>query len=190
MAKWQINSLGKNKAEVMAGKVRYIVEADKTSVNVRTYAGKECIERFSAKHVGHNYYIEGTDSKGRVERRHTNVTEKRVVTRGVMSGKPYKIDASPCDYIPLIVTLIKRRKGASMKMPHTLAFTGRVKDDGDFRKQLRRRVNVALLMKQPDAVLIACIVWCVSCFFTGDWLDCVLCDLCLETPPKGPVIVA
>lgn len=55
-----------------------------------------------------------------------------MVTRGVMCGKPYKRDASAGDYIPLIVTLIKRRKGANMKMPHTLAFTGRVKDDGIF----------------------------------------------------------
>lgn len=188
MSKWQINPLSKNKVEVTARQVRYVVQADATSMRVQTYRGKQRIETFYARHVGHNYRIEGTDGKGRVERRDTYVTEKRVVTRGTMGGKRFKIDASACEYLPLLITLIKRRK--RIKLPHTLAFTKLLRGDPGFRRQLRRHVHVARLMSQPDAVIIACIYWCVSCFFTGDPLDCVLCDLCLETPPKGPVIIA
>lgn len=188
MGKWQVSSLGENKAEVVGRGVRYVIHADARSMDIQTFQGRERIERYYARHVGHNYLLVGTDSKGKVERRQMYVTEKRVVTRALMDGKRFKIDSSPCDHIPLLVTQVNKRRG--VKLPHTRAFTKQLRTDRGFRDQLRRQVYLARMMRQPDAVLIACIIWCVSCFFTGDPLDCVLCDLCLETPPKGPVIIA
>jgi hypothetical protein len=181
MATWQVDTIARNKAEVATPRARYVVQADRTSFVLQAFKGTRSVERVSLTHKGRAYSLTGVDSAGRTQRQAIRFTGKRVVSRGVFGGRPFSVNGSVCSYIPLLVTQLKGRR--PIRLPLITAFVTQFKRDARFRTQVSRRVDMAMMLRAPDAVVIACVIICAECFFTGDPVACVLCDLCLRPDP-------
>ena len=105
----------------------------------------------------------------------------RVVSRGVFGGRPFSVSSSVCSYIPMLAAELKGRK--PIRLPLVTAFMSQFKRDGRLRAEVEKRVDMAMMLRAPNAVVIACVIICAECFFTGDLLACTLCDLCLKPDP-------
>ena len=143
MAKWKVNALAKNKAEVVTPTVRYVVQTDSSSFRLQAFKGKRSVERVSIERKKHSYALVGVDSAGRSERQTIRIAGNRVVTRGVMGGRPFAVSSSVCLHIPLLIAKLKGRRPT--RLPHTSAFFTQFKTDGRLKDQLEGRVDVALM---------------------------------------------
>ena len=181
MATWQVNTIAKNKAEVATPRVRYVIQADRTSFVLQAFRGKRSVERVALTHKGDNYSLTGVGSAGRSQHRTIRFKGKRVVSRGVFGGRRFSVSSSVCSHIPLLAAQLKGRK--PIRLPLITAFMTQFKRDARFRAEVEKRVDMAMMLRAPNAVVIACVIICADCFFTGDPVACVLCDLCLRPDP-------
>jgi hypothetical protein len=182
MSRWRVNPIGKNRAEVLGPRVRYFVEANSTSLTLRVFASeKRPIETASIRHVGRNYSLQGANSAGRSERRTMRFAGKRVISKGVVDGKPFALASSVCTHAGLLIEKLKGRK--PLRLPHITALMEQLKTDGRLRGQLQSQVNMTMMMAVPDSVVFACIIICAECVLTGGELACTLCSLCLKPDP-------
>lgn len=181
MSKWRVDAIGKNKAEVATPRARYVVTASATSFALEAFRREQRAEVVRIKHIGNKYWLEGVDSAGRAERRTMHFRGKRVISQGVIGGSRFSVNSSVCSHIPLLVATLRTKR--PLRLPLISAFSKKFKADSRLRSQLQRHVDMAMLLRAPDAVVIACVIICAECFFTGDLLACTLCDLCLNPDP-------
>jgi hypothetical protein len=181
MSNWRVEAIGKNKAEVATPRVRYVVQADATSFTLQAFERKVSIEKVSLKHKGHNYRLEGVNSAGRSEHQTMRVTKNRVVSSGRIGGTQFGLSSSVCVFIPLLAEKLKNSK--PMRLPHISAFLRQFKSDGKLRGQLQRQVDMAMMLRQADSTVFACVIICAECFLIGTPIACTLCDLCLRPDP-------
>lgn len=181
MSKWRVDAKGKNKAEVVTPRVRYVVQADATSFTLQAFEGKASIEKISIKHKGHNYRLDGVNSAGRSDHQTMRVTKNRVVSRGRIGGTSFGLSSSVCVFIPLLAEKLKNSK--PIRLPHISAFLKQFKSDGHMRGQLQRQVDMAMMLRAPDSTVFACLIICAECYLIGTPIACTLCDLCLRPDP-------
>jgi hypothetical protein len=181
MATWTVNPIGKDAAEILTPRVRYVIKADKTSFTLRAFEGRRVVERHFAKHVGHNYLLQGTDRRGTSARLSMNLTRKHMITRGIVGNRRFKLESKPYVHAALLVEELKKRR--RIRLPLTHAFAERLHEDAQFRKQVYRHVRLGRLMLQPDWVDQACAVACTLCFLLDEPLSCVICSLCTDPDP-------
>jgi hypothetical protein len=180
-SKWQVNAIAKNKAEVASPRIRYVIQADSTSFTLQAFKDNRSVEKVSLKHKGRNYSLAGVDSTGRGERQTIRFTGKRVLSSGVIGGKRFAVSSSVCVHIPLLVEQLKGRK--PIRLPHISAFLAQFKRDDRLRGQLRRQVDMAMMLRAKDSVIFACLIICAECYLIGTPIACTLCDLCLRPDP-------
>jgi hypothetical protein len=178
---WRVIPIGKDAAEVISPKARYIVTAAKTSFTLRAFEGRRVVEKHSLRHVGHNYMLQGTDSRGVTERLTLSLTRKRMITRGVVGGRRFTVESKPYVHAPMLVEALRNRRRISLPLTH--AFAERLREDAGFRTQLYRQVSLRRPLKQPDWVDQACAIACTLCYLLGEPLSCVICSLCTEPDP-------
>ena len=179
MPKWQVVGLAKNHVEVRTTRVRYNIRADSTSLVVEVFQRESLVEKVTIKHTGREYSLEGVGSRGRSERQVMRFSGNRVASSGIIGGKPFELESSQCGYGPVIVALFKKRK--PIDLPHITAFLKAYKNDGQLKDRVQSQVDMAMMIRQPDSVFVACLLICFLCAL-GDELACVLCELCAETP--------
>ena len=182
MATSQVNTVAKNKAEVATRRARYVIQADRTSFVLQAFKGKRSVERVSLTHRGDNYSLAGV-GRGRSQRRTIRFKGNRVVSRGNFGGRPFSVNSSVCSHIPLLAAQLKGRK--PIRLPLITAFMTQFKADSRLRAEVEKRVDMAMMLRAPNAVVIACVIICADCFLTGDPVACVLCDLCLRPDPPS-----
>lgn len=180
-ARWHVDAIGRNKAEVTTSGVRYIIQADRTSFVLQALKGRRVIERVSIARKRHTYSLIGVDNAGRIQRQTLRFDGNRVSSSGTFGGKRFAVRSSVCAHIPLLLAQLQRRK--PIRLPQIIAFSTQFKRDGRLRRELEKRVDMAMMLRAPNAVVIACVIICADCFFTGDPVACVLCDLCLRPDP-------
>jgi hypothetical protein len=181
MATPQVNTIARNRAEVVTARARYVIQADETSFVLQAFKGKRSVERVALTHKGDNYSLAGVGGAGQSQRRTMRFKGNRVVSRGVFGGRPFSVSSSVCSYIPLLAAKLNGRK--PIRLPLIAAFMSQFKRDGRLRAEVEKRVDTAMMLRAPNAVVIACVIICAECFFTGDLLACTLCDLCLKPDP-------
>ncbi len=181
MSRWQVDAIAKNKAEVTSSRVRYVIQADSTSFALQVFKGKRPVEKVWIKRKGHSYSLAGVDSAGRSQRQTIRFAGNRVASSGVFGGKRFAVTSSVCAHIPSLAAQLKGRK--PIRLTHISAFLTQFKRDDRLRRELEKRVDMAMMLRASNAVVIACVIICADCFFTGDPVACVLCDLCLRPDP-------
>jgi hypothetical protein len=180
MSKWQVDAIGKNKAAVTTPRARYVLQANATSFALEAFRGEQPVEVVRIKHVGNKYWLEGVDSAGRAERRTMHIRGKRVISQGVIGGSRFSVDSSVCNHIGLLVAKLHTRK--PLRLPLISVFLKTFKADSRLRSQLQRHVDMAMLLRSPDAVVIACIIICAECALTDGLIACLACALCMKPP--------
>jgi hypothetical protein len=181
MANWQVDALGKNKAQVSTPRARYVIQADATSFTLQAFKDRRSLEKVSLTHKGRNYSLAGVDSRGRSERQTIRFTGNGVVSSGVIGGKRFSLSSSRCLYIPLLIAQLKGRR--PIKLPYISAFLAQFKRDARLSAALERQVDMAMMLRAPDSVVLACVIICAECFLIGTPIACTLCDLCLRPDP-------
>ncbi|MGA9365712.1 MAG: hypothetical protein WBW16_15225 [Bacteroidota bacterium] len=185
MRTWKVTPIGKDTAEVLAPRARYVVQADKYSFTVRAFEGRRLVEHHYAKHVGHAYLLEGQDRRGHSSRLEWNLTRERIITRGSVNGRRFTLKSKPCVHAALLVKELRKRK--RVRLPHTRAFAERLHEDPRFRKQIYRHVRLGRLLEQPNWVDTACALACTLCILVGHELSCLVCEACMD---PGPILTA
>ena len=178
---WRVDAIGRNQAEVTTSGVRYVIKADRTSFVLQAVKGRRVIERISIARKRHAYTLTGVNSAGRIQRQTLRFDGNRVTSSGTFGGKRFALRSSVCAHIPLLLAQLQDRK--PIRLPRMIAFSTQFKSDDRFRRELEKRVDMAMMLRAPNAVVIACVIICADCFFTGDPVACVLCDLCLRPDP-------
>jgi hypothetical protein len=181
MSNWRVEPIGKNKVEVVAPRVRYVIEASATSFDLQAFKGDRSVETISIKHVGPKYSLEGRNGAGHSERRTIQFKGKRVMSSGFVRGKRFRVDASVCVFAPLLIAEL--RKTNPPQFPLVKDFRKELKKDRRLKQLIEKHVDVGMMLAQKDSVIFACIFICAECILSGGELACVLCDLCLRPDP-------
>ena len=181
MAKWQVDAIGKNTAAVTTPRARYVLQANATSFVLEAFRGEQPVEVVRIKHVGNKYWFEGTDSAGRAERRTMHIRGKRVVSQGVIGGSRFSINSSVCNHIGLLVAKLHATK--PLRFPLLGVFLKTFQADSRLRSQIQGHVDMAMLLRSPNAVTVACIIICTTCALTDGFIACLACALCMKNPP-------
>ena len=185
MAKWKMNSIGKNEVEVFSPQVRFVLKADNKSVSVKAYKDDALIEENTVKRSGHEYTITASESDGSKARLVTTSDENRMVTAAVINGDKFKVESKPIEHGPLMIYELKKRSGPKLK--HIRSLTDQIRMDIEFREELIERTQLVRLVKQPNGTIGKCVTACFLCALQSA-LNCLVCGICIGPVIKGELI--